>query len=154
MIKYALQCSKGHTFDGWFRSGDAYERQVHRKMVTCPHCGATNVEKQPMAPALVTGRRPAKLEVQEAEASPSIDRPATSAIPAQPPVEMLRAFRKHIVDNSEDVGPRFAEEARKIHHGEAESRSIRGETSADEAARLHEEGVEFGVLPVLPEDHN
>ncbi|MCB1483281.1 MAG: DUF1178 family protein [Hyphomicrobiaceae bacterium] len=153
MIKYALQCSKGHTFDGWFRSSDAYDRQVRRKMVTCPHCGVTKVEKQPMAPALVTSRQRAKPEVQ-VEASPSIDKTVPVTTPAQPPVEMLRAFRKHIVDNSEDVGSRFAEEARKIHHGEAESRSIRGETSADEAAKLHEEGVEFGVLPLLPEDHN
>lgn len=153
MIKYALQCANGHAFDGWFRSSDAYDRQVRRHLVTCPDCGVTEVEKQPMAPALVKTRPVAGTQPQATHHGLGETDP-TQTEHARPPVEVLRAFRRHILDNSEDVGPRFADEARKIHHGEADARAIRGETSHDEAVKLHEEGVEFGILPVLPEDQN
>lgn len=153
MIKYALQCANGHAFDGWFRSSDAYDRQVRRHLVTCPNCGVTEVEKQPMAPALVKTRRATGTPAQAAHRDTG-ETGATQAESARPPVEVLRAFRRHVLDNSEDVGPRFADEARKIHHGEADARAIRGEASQEEAIKLHEEDVEFGILPVLPEDHN
>lgn len=153
MIKYALQCANGHAFDGWFRSSDAYDRQVRRHLVTCPNCGVTEVEKQPMAPALVKTREAAGKKSQTSHRGPGESGP-TRVEREGPPVEVLRAFRRHVLDNSEDVGPRFADEARKIHHGEADARAIRGEASQEEAIKLHEEGVEFGILPVLPEDHN
>lgn len=147
MIKYALCCADGHAFEAWFRSGDTYERQVKKHLISCPQCGSNTVEKQPMAPAVLKGGRSSEITAPA---------PAATAGPSAPvPVlEMLRAFKQHVVANSEDVGSRFAEEALRMHHGEAESRAIRGETTGEDAVRLQEEGVEFDVLPVLPEDRN
>lgn len=154
MIKYALCCADGHTFEAWFRSGEAYDKQANKQLVTCPQCGSNAVEKQPMAPAVLKGRRgyeslPAV--VPGPAATPAAA--AASAVPA-PVLDMLRAYKRHVVENSEDVGPRFAEEALRIHHGETETRAIRGEASPEDAERLHDEGVEFGILPVLPEEQN
>jgi hypothetical protein len=149
MIKYALCCAGGHAFEAWFRSGDAYERQAKKHLVSCPHCGSNAVEKQPMAPAVLKGIRPS------GTAAPA-SAPAAASGPSAPApvVEMLRAFKQHVVANSEDVGKRFADEALRMHHGEAKTRAIRGETTTEDAVRLQDEGVEFGVLPVLPEDRN
>lgn len=153
MIKYALQCAKGHAFDGWFRSSSAYGRQVSRKLVACPHCGVTQVEKQPMAPALVKKRSKAGPRTQAApdNAAQMASSPGETRIPT---VEVMRAFKRHLLENSENVGPRFSDEARKIHYGEADSRAIHGEASREEAIKLHEEGVEFGIIPALPEEQN
>lgn len=151
MIKYALCCAEGHTFEAWFRSGDAYDRQAKKKLVTCPQCGSNTVEKQPMAPALLKGRR------GSASGAGSGGVPAagvTNVAAPAPVLEMLRAYKRHVIENSEDVGKRFTEEALRIHHGEAETRAIRGEATAEDAVRLHEEGVEFGLLPALPEEQN
>lgn len=152
MIRYALACSRGHAFEAWFRSSDAYERQARRRLVVCPECGSHEVEKQPMAPAVITRGRAAVRDQSRVEAPPpQVSAPISDAIA---PLEMLRAFKRHVMENSEDVGQGFAEEARRIHHGESEARAIRGETSGEEAAKLTEEGIAFGVLPRLPEDHN
>lgn len=148
MIKYALTCSKGHAFEAWFRSSDAYDKQAHRHLVACPECGSNEVEKQVMAPAVLKRSRSNTARAAEMETA------AASGPPGVPPLEMLRAFKKHVMENAEDVGPRFADEALRIHHGEIEARAIRGETTSEDAAKLHEEGVEFGVLPILPEDRN
>lgn len=158
MIKYALSCAEGHAFEAWFRSGDAYDRQAKKQLVTCPQCGSNEIEKQPMAPAVLKGRRgadaPSQVPAAADDATPAGGAVAVPAPVPVPVLEMLRAFKRHVVENSEDVGNRFAEEALRIHHGEAETRAIRGETTAEDAERLQEEGVEFGVLPVLPEDRN
>lgn len=156
MIKYDLCCAEGHAFEAWFRSGDAYDRQAKKQLVTCPQCGSNAVEKQPMAPAVLKGRRGAEGPSPvpaAAEALPTGGAAEPASVPV-PVVEMLRAFKRHVVENTEDVGNRFAEEALRIHHGESETRAIRGETTAEDAVRLQEEGVEFGVLPVLPEERN
>lgn len=149
MIKYALSCSKGHAFDAWFRSSDAYDKQARRHLVTCPDCGCKNVEKQVMAPALLKKSRnnPASAPI-----APSETGGAAGASP--PPLEMLRAFKQQVIANTEDVGSRFADEALRMHYGDAEARAIRGETTSEEAVKLQEEGVAFGVLPVLPEERN
>ena len=144
MIKYALRCNNGHGFEAWFRSSDAYDRQAKRRLVDCPSCGSVEVEKQPMAPALKKSRSSPPPEAQRNVP------PGTQ----MPTLEMLRAFKRHVLENSEDVGPKFAEEARKIHYGDSEARAIRGEASAHEAVELKEEGIEFGILPVVPDDLN
>lgn len=143
MIKFALCCAEGHKFDAWFRSGDTYDRQARRKLISCPECGSNSIDKQPMAPALV---KSAKARTSR----------AVSEVPAAaaPSMELLRAFKQHVLNNTEDVGTRFAEEALRMHHGESEPRAIRGAATAEDAAALQDEGVAFGLLPILPEDRN
>ena len=153
MIKYALGCADGHAFEAWFRSGDAYDRQAKKKLVTCPQCGSNAVEKQPMAPAVLKGRRGFNRSA-EAGSAAAASAAVTNAAPPAPVLEMLRAYKRHVVENTENVGKNFAEEALRMHHGEAETRAIRGEATAEDAVTLHEEGVDFGVLPVLPEEQN
>lgn len=176
MIKYTLVCEAAHSFEGWFRNSGDFEAQVERKLVVCPMCGATDVKKGLMAPAVSTSRkREALSPIAKAEAeSPVVDIPETkseapvpvSATPMQPSallpenlrqkeiVEALRLVRARIVENSENVGSNFASEARKIHYGDAEERSIYGETTLQDAEELLEEGISVLPLPELPEDKN
>jgi hypothetical protein len=174
MIKYALQCEKGHSFESWFDSGSAYDKLAKRGFVECPQCGSVRVEKQIMAPSV-------RLSSSSAEvAEPSTDAPAAGGggasapevIPAvEPPMpvalpetlltekaqelrEMIREFHAHVEANTEDVGAKFADEARKIHYGETEERAIRGKATMDEAEELHAEGIGFLPLPPLPDQRN
>jgi hypothetical protein len=142
VISFSLICGQGHGFEGWFASSDAYEKQRAAGTLACPVCGAVDVDKRLMAPAVATGRREPPMRVA-AHTSPEPDQMA-----------MLRQIRKHLTENAEYVGPRFAEEARRIHYEESEKRGIYGEASVEDVRLLHEEGIEFHPLPVLPEDHN
>lgn len=143
MIKYSLRCSEGHEFEAWFSNSAAYDAQVAEKQILCPNCGSDRIQKALMAPNVVSGR---KRDIQPvAESSPN---------PGAEIATMVRKLREHVAQNSEYVGPRFAEEARKIHHEEAESRGIYGEASDRDVKLLKEEGVEFYPLPSLPEEHN
>ena len=141
MIHYALTCDKGHDFEAWFGSIDDYDVQVEARAVSCPCCGSVEIHKAPMPPAVKRGR-------SEAPAAPcsSKERPQTYAF--------LKNLRDHLKANAEHVGPAFAEEARKMHYGEAEARSIYGEATREEARALKEEGIPALPLPPLPEDHN
>ena len=159
MIRFALKCQDGHEFEAWFRNGDTYERQAKRGEVRCPDCGSARVAKAIMAPAVMRGGvRPA--EAPAAETAPAAPAPEPSPAPATPsqpePAEMhvagkmreaLREMRRFIEKNAEYVGPRFAAEARKMHSGSAEERSIYGEASDAEAEALKDEGIEFGRIP-------
>jgi hypothetical protein len=140
MIRFALICDHGHDFDAWFGSGDSYDEQIEARAVRCPGCGSAEVKKAPMAPAVKRGR------VAPPEAPAARDRKKTYAF--------LKGLRAHLEANAEHVGPAFPEEARKMHYGESEVRSIYGEASLDEAKALHEEGIPAVPLPPLPEDHN
>lgn len=140
MIRYALVCDQDHAFDGWFGSGAAYEEQARAGAVSCPSCGSTRVKKAPMAPAVKRGR-PAPAAPRE-----STERKKTYAF--------LKGLRAHLQAHAEHVGVAFPEEARKMHYGEAEARSIYGEASLEEAKALSEEGIPAVPLPILPEDHN
>jgi hypothetical protein len=164
MIRYALNCDHGHTFESWFANSAAYDKQAKRGLVNCPVCGSAKVEKAIMAPRL---SRADAAETLPQPALPAPTQPATMPpVPAgKSPVAIMAAqerelrrklkeLRDHVTKNASYVGPRFPEEARKIHYGEAEHRSIYGEASADEAKQLHEEGIEFHPLPTLPEEHN
>jgi hypothetical protein len=139
MIKYTLICEKEHGFDAWFDSVAGYERQADASQVTCPSCGSAKVRKAVMTPNIATGTRRAA--------------PPSDAISPEG-LATLRAMRQHVVSNADYVGPRFAEEARKIHYGEIEARGIYGEASPAEARKLIEDGVQVAPLPKLPEDHN
>ncbi len=158
MIRYALSCETGHAFESWFPSGDSYDEQVARGLVTCPVCGSPRVAKQLMAPAL--GRRgnrdaagvPAVLPAERAPAAPEPVR-LTSEPEAQLRA-MIRALHEHVARTSDHVGPRFAEEARRMHYGEVEHRAIHGEASLAEARALLEEGIAVQPLPPLPDERN
>jgi hypothetical protein len=160
MIRYTLSCERGHEFESWFPNSTGYDKQRKRGLVTCPACGSAKVEKTIMAPRL------ARSDIVDST-PPSPPPPAATpqATPAKTPVaimspherelrQKLKELRDHVTKNARYVGPRFSEEARKIHYGETEHRSIYGEASPDEAKALHEEGIEFHPLPVLPDEQN
>jgi hypothetical protein len=148
MIRYDLICADGHGFDAWFRDSAAYDEQALKGLVICATCGSTRVEKQIMAPAIAgkSNRRDeeAKVPLCTAPADPR----------AKMLISMMRELRRNVEANAEYVGPRFAEEARKIHYAEAEKRGIYGEASLADAKALADEGIETHPLPVLPEDRN
>ena len=172
MIRYALACERGHSFESWFASSTAYDQQVKRGLVVCPVCNSGKVEKAIMAPRLSGTRKRGNTVVAAPDSSqpaPAQGAQAASPPPAQAaapaPVAMMspqeREFRKklkelrdHLTKNADYVGQKFPEEARKMHYGEVERRSIYGEASPDQAKELHEEGIEFHPLPVLPDERN
>ncbi len=133
-----LRCSQGHRFEGWFASDEDEASQRERGLLACPLCGDADVQKLPSAP---------RLNLSPAHATETT--PATHALPApdDPQAKWLRAMRK-LMANTEDVGVRFPEEARRIHYGEVPVRGIRGQASPDDAKALAEEGIEVMALPV------
>jgi hypothetical protein len=182
MIRYALNCTDGHVFESWFQNSAAFDKQKKRGLVTCPICGTGKVEKAIMAPQLARTDVDRPAPVQPPSPPPSNHPAATPAMPPLPPVpavtpamppvpagkssvaimsrqerelrQKLKELRDHVTKNANYVGGRFPEEARKMHYGEIEHRSIYGEASADDAKALHEEGIEFHPLPILPDDQN
>ncbi|WP_062226803.1 DUF1178 family protein [Aureimonas frigidaquae] len=152
MIHYALRCRGcSHGFDGWFRSAQDYDTQSQRGLVACPSCGAGAVEKALMAPAV---GRPMGSPDGDAPATKGADSVALADPRAAEVVKTFHAFVRALRSNSDYVGPRFAEEARRIHFGEAEPRGIYGEASGDEVKALLDDGVPALPLPRLPEDGN
>lgn len=141
MISFSLSCSNGHTFDGWFRNGDDFEAQKQRNLVACPVCNSMKVEKALMAPAVSTGRSQEKVALAMGEEQ-------------RKALARLKAMAEEAKKNADYVGDRFAEEARRIHFGEAETRGIYGEATIEEAKGLLEDGVEFMPLPTFPDDTN
>ncbi|WP_128923069.1 DUF1178 family protein [Bradyrhizobium guangxiense] len=160
MIRYALHCDRDHDFESWFQSSSAYESQVKRKLVTCPICGSAKVEKAIMAPRIVgkKGRGPAAPPPEPTAATTPEAAPSgpTSLLMAQERElrAKLKELRDHIVKNADNVGERFANEARAMHYGDKEHRPIYGEASPEEAKSLIDEGIEVSPLPTLPEDRN
>ena len=161
MIKYALVCDKGHDFESWFADSAAYDRQRKRKLVACPVCDSSKVDKAIMAPRVASkkGKRPAP--------EPSAPAPVANDAPAGPPAPVamispqemefrtkLKELRDHLVKNADNVGGKFPEEARKMHYGETEHRSIYGVATPQEAKELLDEGIECHPLPVLPDERN
>jgi hypothetical protein len=134
-----LQCAQQHSFEGWFGSEADFQDQLARGLVECPLCGDVSISKMLSAPRLNLGG--AKEPAQAA--------PAQQDVVAPPDRTMQAAWMKmvrHVMANTEDVGPRFADEARRIHYGETEERGIRGQASPGETQALLEEGI--GVLPL------
>jgi hypothetical protein len=131
LIVYRLRCGDSHEFEGWFKDSHAFDAQAASGKVICPICGGRKVEKAVMAPAIAGARK--------------------TDLTAPDNLRKMRQFmsglRKYVRENAEYVGPRFAEEARKIHYGEAEDRQIYGEATVKDAVELVEEGVEVAPLP-------
>lgn len=133
MIVLNLQCGSSHTFEGWFASSEAFTEQLEHGLIECPVCGSKDVHRTPSAPYVARSR------------------PATATAKADPQA-VIAQFISHLRDaagKAEDVGHGFADEARKIHYGDAPERSIRGQASGEEIGELIDEGI--SILPVPPD---
>jgi hypothetical protein len=159
MIHYQLHCGNDHDFDGWFANSSGFEEQQARGLIACPHCGNTDVRRALMAPAI--GKKGNATIEAEAVSHDTAEGPAAPAVPAMPVampgpvlsdqmIEMIQKVRAEVEKNCDYVGTEFAEEARKIHYGEADPRGIYGETTLDEAQELAEEGIAIAPLPFMP----
>lgn len=157
MIRYALRCARGHSFESWFQTSGAYDSQVKRKLVSCPECGSVEVEKAIMAPRIVGKGKRSASDVGPGVAREAAPDSSTPVIMAPQEAELrakLKELRDHVIKNADNVGERFPTEARKMHYGDIEHRPIYGEASPDEARSLIDEGIEVTPLPVLPSDRN
>ncbi|OWV67245.1 hypothetical protein ATY76_16645 [Rhizobium sp. R339] len=142
MIRYSLTCDNAHEFEGWFSESADFDRQVATGFLTCPVCHSAAISKLLMAPSVSTAR---KKDERQTLAMDAMRREA---------LDKLKEAVAAVKANSEDVGTKFPEEARKIHYGEADARGIIGQATIDEAQALVEEGIEIAAIPVLPEDVN
>lgn len=149
MKVFNLQCSAQHQFEGWFASEDDYTSQGQSGLLECPLCGDKSVHRLPSAPRLNLGAAEPAPALPEAAASQALLPPAQ--------LQALQAaylqFARQVLAQTEDVGERFADEARKIHYGEAEERGIRGQASPEQTRELLEEGIAVMPLP-LPKGFN
>ena len=142
MIKYDLKCKFEHVFEGWFPSSDGFEKQAKEGLIECPVCGDSQINRALMAPAVkrTKTKKSSKskyIKVKEADL-----------------YSKLRTLRNQVENNTEDVGDRFAEEARSIYIGESDKKAIRGTTSEEEASDLEEEGVPFVRIPWVDKTDN
>ncbi len=150
MIHYNLRCDAAHEFDSWFASAAGFDKQAAAGLVECPICGSKKISRALMTPAVA--RAPGVKGRPEAEIVPSHVGPAKSTNPPVPAqiVALLQRMRAEVEKNCDYVGPDFAEEARRIHEGEAEARGIYGEATEAEAEALRDDGIEIGQIPWLP----
>ncbi len=148
MIKYALACEKGHEFESWFPDAAAYDEQARRGLVACPECDSSRVAKAIMAPAVVGAAR-AHTAPAEAPAEVALLDRRQRALR-----EAVRALRREIEANTDDVGTKFAELARSMHAGDTAERAIRGQATGAEVEALLEEGVDVLPVPAAPDELN
>jgi hypothetical protein len=153
MIHYQLRCEAAHAFDGWFRDSAGFEKLAASGLVECPHCASTKVTRALMAPAIPRKGKPAAAPPAPAPEPAPAEAPPGRAVAGPVPAELravLQRLRAEVEKNCDYVGPRFAEEARRIHEGESDARGIYGEATDEEARALHEDGIEFGRIPWVP----
>lgn len=141
MIRFSLICDQEHEFDAWFSSGADFDEQRGRGFVECPECGSAKVSKALMAPNLSTGKTKEKIAVAAGKHQAEIMR-------------KMQELAREVKANAENVGEKFAEEARKIHFGETDPRGIYGKATRDEVESLVDDGVSVMPLPDLPEEVN
>lgn len=163
-----LRCSHQHSFEGWFASEDDFQGQLARSLIECPLCNDKVIQKMPSAPRLNLGAYADVPTASDSLGQTQSSAASTALVASQAQVSapaaalpdgdglnpvvqaaLLQALRQ-VVEKTEDVGERFAEEARRMHYGETEARSIRGQSSVREAVELLEEGIEVMPLPMLP----
>ena len=159
MIHYQLQCSQGHGFDGWFKDSAAFDAQAERGLLECPLCTDTHVTRALMTPAVPKRERvalpppvPAKPK-EQAVAEVAEAAPVTSVVGQRMPDQiraMFQRLRTEVERNCDYVGEQFADEALRIHRGEADPRGIYGETTPEQAEALAEEGVDIARIPWVP----
>ncbi|MGA8755128.1 MAG: DUF1178 family protein [Stellaceae bacterium] len=133
MILFTLRCANKHEFEAWFRDGDSFEAQRAAAEISCPVCGDSSVDKAVMAPRLTKSR----------------DAPPSTASIAEMRKTLIE-IRRQIETHCDYVGPRFAEEARRIHYGETDAHGIYGEATESESRELANEGIKFGQIPWIP----
>jgi hypothetical protein len=140
MVVYNLLCERNHRFEGWFPNFEEFQKQAGKNLISCPTCGNTSIEKLPHACAV---------HVKKEEAAPARKKSEPAPMPPAPHEwkELLLKVHHYVNENFEDVGARFAEEARRIHLGEAEERPIHGTATAAEREELAEEGIPYAILP-------
>ncbi|KAA6205506.1 MAG: DUF1178 family protein [Candidatus Tokpelaia sp.] len=170
MIRFSLYCKREHKFEGWFGSNEDYEKQKNAGLILCPACGSAVIGKGLMAPHISAAHnrdslRPgAGREVEESNSAPALAE-RTEVLQQLLVLQKmhrrklevlhkLQTLARKMRENAENVGEKFAEEARKIHFGEAEKRSIYGRAGAEDIHALQEEGIDVMHLPPLPEDNN
>lgn len=157
MIRYALICDHAHDFESWFPSAASFDAQKQRGLIACPVCGSATVDRAIMAPNVARTDREAAPAQPGAQAAPALATGTPVALMGEKEVafrQMVSALHEHLRANAEHVGPRFAEEALKIHQGESDSRAIYGEATPEDARMLQDEGVAFLPLPRLPGSGN
>ena len=143
MVAYDLVCKKRHQFEGWFPSFEGFQEQAEKKLISCPTCGTTKVEKMPHACAVLTNRG----DKEEKKAPAKAEKTPTISLTEAEAKELLIRASHYVRENFEDVGPRFAEEARAIFHGESEKRPIHGTSTPQEREDLDGEGIPYVILP-------
>lgn len=170
MIKFQLKCIQNHNFESWFSDSQRFEQLLSQNLLSCPVCGSQNVTRALMAPNIQTAKSKSKQD-REANSTPIYKETANeeainASLPAPSPyrnsplplsedqIKILRKMKDFVSKNTENVGGKFAEEARKIHYQETEARPISGIATMDEAKNLIEEGIEVLPVPNLPEDLN
>jgi hypothetical protein len=165
MIHYQLCCESGHEFDGWFKDSNNFDRQVKRGLVNCPVCGSDEIRRALMAPGIRKKGGGAAPVIEADPALRAAGGPAAGASPARPPApgnqsaggvmpDQVRAallkLRAEVEKNCDYVGPEFANEARRIHNGEAPPRGIYGESTEAEVEALEDDGIGVAQIPWLP----
>ena len=174
MIKYQLICDQHHEFEGWFQASAAFDAQAESGLLRCPLCDSDQVKRALMTPNLASTKRRKAIEPALADPAPnSANPPLTNPMLANPtPAQQsalptkseqvqafgaalaeLRQLQQKITKDCRDVGDNFAEEARKIHYGEAEAEGIYGRTTHEEREALEDEGIDVLDMPWLPPDH-
>ena len=155
MIHYNLQCAASHAFDGWFKDSASFDKQARRGLLECPVCGSPKVERALMTPAVPRKGKPARNAVAVLPPAPpvAVEGPMAVAGVEKLPDHVravLQRMRAEVEKNCDYVGPGFAEEARRIHKGEADTRGIYGESTPEEAEALADEGITVSQIPWLP----
>lgn len=162
MIRFSLVCDQGHEFESWFRDSAAYDDQAERGLLSCAHCASTKVGKAIMAPRVArTDRQTGERDRQggdrdrEAPMVPAAPQPVALTSPEEQALRAkVRELHAMLTAKSDYVGDKFAAEARKMHEGEIERRTIHGEASGEDLRELIEDGIEVLPLPMLPDDRN
>jgi len=149
MIHYQLRCGAAHEFDGWFTDSAGFEAQAERGLIACPVCADTAVTRALMAPGIPRKGRRREAAVVEAEKMPVPVKPAGGVMPDGVRAA-LQQLRQEVEKNCDYVGPDFAQEARRIHNGEAPPRGIYGESTEEESEALADEGIEIARIPWVP----
>jgi hypothetical protein len=151
VIVLNLSCNREHLFEGWFASSDAFEDQRRNGRLSCPVCGSSEISRRPSAPYVNTGAVAPAQAAGSPSSAPGADLANPDMASAPAVLAAARALLRRLGKESEDVGERFAEEARRIHYGESEARNIKGHATRDDVGDLIDEGIM--VLP-LPADEN
>ena len=147
MVVYDLICKKKHRFEGWFPSFEDYQKQAAKGQISCPNCSTTKVEKLPHACAVHINKENKKENKEIKKQPPQEEKAPAPQLSEADMKEIVIRLHQHVRENFEDVGSRFSDEARQIHHGKAEERPIHGTSTSEEREQLDEEGIPYAVLP-------